>query len=899
MFPKLWLLLAILHCTSSSTNLPKTVIGGIFDQDAFMRKAFSLAVRTMNECTYNRTICDLMHACDDNVHCNVFHLVEFAALVLEADDDLLNVYNKVGELAGHNSREIVNNDYGLAAIVGPHNELSARYIQGLCEIHDLPHIVVRREVDHDRQRSINIYPDLDTLATVYVKMIEKLNWTSFSILYERTEHFLALDKVLKMYGPFAHSVYAFRLGSGPNYSQPLLLAKEKNHKCLIIDCSYERLTDILKQTQEVGMMTGSYKYIITSLDLQTIDLRPYQYSGVNISGIRLIDLDNPFVSSFVDQHLDELDIPSGDKLRTEEALMFDAIALFAQSYKELSYGYDMSGARLSDKYDPTATWDNGLSLRNYILYNSMNGLTGPVMVDSDGCRRRFKLDILNLHRSGLTKVGVWNPDDGFDELRLMNEIKLKHFNVLITMNPPYAMRVNYSKSLEGNDRYEGFVVDIIKELSRMLRFNYTFHVQEDSINGMCTKNNGKCACDGMMGKILSKEMDMAITDLTITEERELCVDFSTAFWNLGMSILYKKPMKAPPSLFSFLSTFNREVWIYLGVIYVLVSLLFFVLGRLCPAEWNNPLPCIDEPRELHNQFTICNSFWFTIGSIMQQGSEIAPIGRSTRTLAGCWWFYCLIIVSTYTANLAAFLTIESPVREVRGIEDLYNQTKIKFGAKKDGSTYQYFESSKNPKHKQLAEQMKAKEWERYMVTNNEDAFKLVRDEKYAFIMESSSIEYIQYRQCDLEQAGPLIDQKSYAIAYAEGFEYHQQISMAISSLQEKLVIKNLYNKWWKEKGVCFDSTSNTPDPMNLEQLAGVFLVLGVGVCLSLVLTIYEFFEGVKTVSKKENIEFMERLSSEAKFITTTKAVKPVLKRNKSLDSNASDYSCNYTLTTQA
>ena len=71
-------------------------------------------------------------------------------------------------------------------------------------------------------------------------------------------------------------------------------------------------------------------------------------------------------------------------------------------------------------------------------------------------------------------------------------------------NPPYATRVNYSKSLEGNERYEGFVIDIIKELSKMIGFNYTFYVQEDSANGVCNKTtNGKCTCTGMMEKILN------------------------------------------------------------------------------------------------------------------------------------------------------------------------------------------------------------------------------------------------------------------------------------------------------------------------------------------------------------------------------------------------------------
>lgn len=93
----------------------------------------------------------------------------------------------------------------------------------------------------------------------------------------------------------------------------------------------------------------------------------------------------------------------------------------------------------------------------------------------------------------------------------------------------------------------------------------------------------------------------------------------------GISILYKKPTKAPPSLFSFLSPLSSEVWLYLMGAYVFTSSLLWLIGRMCPSEWNNPYPCIQEPEELENQFTLSNSFWFTIGAIMQQGSEIAPM----------------------------------------------------------------------------------------------------------------------------------------------------------------------------------------------------------------------------------------------------------------------------------
>ena len=87
----------------------------------------------------------------------------------------------------------------------------------------------------------------------------------------------------------------------------------------------------------------------------------------------------------------------------------------------------------------------------------------------------------------------------------------------------------------------------------------------------------------MVRELLEQRADLAIGDLTITYEREAVVDFSMPFMNLGItlfsflpdfmtsesilpnnynlyfekilgiSVLYRKPVKQPPNLFSFLS----------------------------------------------------------------------------------------------------------------------------------------------------------------------------------------------------------------------------------------------------------------------------------------------------------------------------------------------------------
>lgn len=102
------------------------------------------------------------------------------------------------------------------------------------------------------------------------------------------------------------------------------------------------------------------------------------------------------------------------------------------------------------------------------------------------------------------------------------------------------------------------------------------------------------------------------------------------FMNLGISILFQRPTKEAPKTFSFMSPFSDDVWMCLGLAFFLVSCSFFLLSRLSPAEWDNPYPCIQEPEFLENQFTFRNSMWFTIGALLQQGSELAPKAPCTR-----------------------------------------------------------------------------------------------------------------------------------------------------------------------------------------------------------------------------------------------------------------------------
>lgn len=134
---------------------------------------------------------------------------------------------------------------------------------------------------------------------------------------------------------------------------------------------------------------------------------------------------------------------------------------------------------------------------------------------------------------------------------------------------------------------------------------------------------------------------------------------------------------------------------------------------------------------------------------------------STRIVASMWWFFTLIMVSSYTANLAAFLTIEKPSSLIESVKDLVDG-KVAYGAKTPGSTLFFFRDSKNEDYQKMYEYMMNNN--KMLTTTNDEGVARAKKGKYAFLMESSTIEYTVQRHCDVTQIGEELDAKGYGIA---------------------------------------------------------------------------------------------------------------------------------------
>lgn len=73
-------------------------------------------------------------------------------------------------------------------------------------------------------------------------------------------------------------------------------------------------------------------------------------------------------------------------------------------------------------------------------------------------------------------------------------------NVSLQENPYVMLKANYQE-LEGNERYEGFCVDMLKELADILKFNYRIKLVSDGVYGVPGANG---TWTGMVGELIAR-----------------------------------------------------------------------------------------------------------------------------------------------------------------------------------------------------------------------------------------------------------------------------------------------------------------------------------------------------------------------------------------------------------
>uniref|UniRef100_A0A8C3CG02 Glutamate receptor n=1 Tax=Cairina moschata TaxID=8855 RepID=A0A8C3CG02_CAIMO len=468
-------------------------------------------------------------------------------------------------------------------------------------------------------------------------------------------------------------------------------------------------------------------------------------------------------------------------------------------------------------------------------------------------------------------IGHWHVSEGLsmDNRIFSSNISDSLFNttliVTTILENPYLMLKWNHQELEGNDRYEGFCVDMLKELAEILRFNYKIHLVGDGVYGVPEANG---TWTGMVGELIARKADLAVAGLTITAEREKVIDFSKPFMTLGISILYRVHMGRKPGYFSFLDPFSPGVWLFMLLAYLAVSCVLFLVARLTPYEWYSPHPCSQgRCNLLINQYSLGNSLWFPVGGFMQQGSTIAPQALSTRCVSGVWWAFTLIIISSYTANLAAFLTVQRMDVPIESVDDLADQTAIEYGTIHGGSSMTFFQNSRYQTYQRMWNYMYSKQ-PSVFVKSTEEGIARVLNSNYAFLLESTMNEYYRQRNCNLTQVGGLLDTKGYGIGMPVGSVFRDEFDLAILQLQENNRLEILKRKWW-EGGKCPKEEDHRAKGLGMENIGGIFVVLICGLIVAIFMAMLEFLWSLRH-SEQSEVSVCQEMVTELRNIILCK-----------------------------
>ncbi|XP_032558024.1 glutamate receptor 3 isoform X2 [Chiroxiphia lanceolata] len=760
---------------------------------------------------------------------------------------------------------------GVYAIFGFYDQMSMNTLTSFCGALHTSFITPSFPTDADVQFVIQMRP---ALKGAILSLLTYYKWEKFVYLYDTERGFSILQAIMEAAVQNNWQVTARSVGSIKDVQEFRRIIEEmdrRQEKRYLIDCEVDRINTILEQVVVLGKHSRGYHYMLANLGFTDIVLERVMHGGANITGFQIVNNENPMVQQFLQRwvRLDEREFPEAKNspLKYTSALTHDAVLVIAEAFRYLRrQRVDVSrrGSAGDCLANPAVPWSQGIDIERALKMVQVQGMTGNIQFDTYGRRMNYTIDVYEMKAGGSRKAGYWNEYERFvpalDQLPSNDSSSVENRTIVVTtiLESPYVMYKKNHEQLEGNERYEGYCVDLASEIAKHVGIKYKLSIVGDGKYG--ARDPETKIWNGMVGELVYGRADIAVAPLTITLVREEVIDFSKPFMSLGISIMIKKPQKSKPGVFSFLDPLAYEIWMCIVFAYIGVSVVLFLVSRFSPYEWHLE-DSTEEPRDPQNppdppnEFGIFNSLWFSLGAFMQQGCDISPRSLSGRIVGGVWWFFTLIIISSYTANLAAFLTVERMVSPIESAEDLAKQTEIAYGTLDSGSTKEFFRRSKIAVYEKMWSYMKSAEPSVFTKTTADGVARVRKSKgKFAFLLESTMNEYIEQRKpCDTMKVGGNLDSKGYGVATPKGSALRNAVNLAVLKLNEQGLLDKLKNKWWYDKGECGSGGGDSKDKtsaLSLSNVAGVFYILVGGLGLAMMVALIEFCYKSRAESKR-------------------------------------------------
>ncbi|KAI8421538.1 hypothetical protein MSG28_009573 [Choristoneura fumiferana] len=404
---------------------------------------------------------------------------------------------------------------------------------------------------------------------------------------------------------------------------------------------------------------------------------------------------------------------------------------------------------------------------------------------------------------GSWKAGLSNPLSLTDPENMSDYSAQLVFRVVTIEQKPFIIRDD-----DAPKGFKGYCIDLIEEIRQIVKFDYEITLAPDGNFGTMDDNGN---WNGIIKELIEKRADIGLTSLSVMAERENVVDFTVPYYDLvGITILMKLP-RTPTSLFKFLTVLENDVWLSILAAYFFTSFLMWVFDKWSPYSYQNNREKYKDDEE-KREFNLKECLWFCMTSLTPQGGGEAPKNLSGRLLAATWWLFGFIIIASYTANLAAFLTVSRLDTPIESLDDLSKQYKIQYAPLNGSAAMTYFERMAHIE---------------------------VRDSKsssegFAWLGDATDIRYHVLTSCDLQMVGDEFSRKPYAIAVQQGSPLKDQFNNAILQLLNKRKLEKLKENWWNNnpEAMKCEKQDDQSDGISIQNIGGVFIVIFMGIGLA-------------------------------------------------------------------
>ncbi|CAF2900476.1 unnamed protein product, partial [Rotaria sp. Silwood2] len=224
----------------------------------------------------------------------------------------------------------------------------------------------------------------------------------------------------------------------------------------------------------------------------------------------------------------------------------------------------------------------------------------------------------------------------------------------IAESAPFGMLQNVTdENGQTTIQYTGYAIDLYQLLKDQLGFNAT----------LLLKPPDQTYTDFVLS-VSEGVYDIIIADVTVTSARSKIVDFSSPIYDNSLRLVVRQANNAGIDLFAFLKPFSYRLWILVLGTCIYASILMLLIERRKNEDLQN--------RSIISQLTL--SIWYCFGYMVGFGSEFNARTAGGRLLTAGLYILCLILVASYTANLASDLTVTKSQFVISGIDDIKSGT---------------------------------------------------------------------------------------------------------------------------------------------------------------------------------------------------------------------------------